>query len=275
MLGDPNASSVQGQNSIPALPAQLTAELGSINGVLGVTVIRWDSLVATDHASDQMPGLVSCAELTRTPALGRCAPGASVATIEPFTDQGNGLTKKTTLADQTWPAAPISAARLARLPVEEVAIGTNGSAAAVEQARTDLEIALPYQSYQQAPLTMGEVMSSTAQSRTELENVTDVIIVASLIIAGCSLAVGVTAGIIDRKRPFSLLLAHRGPRRHAAPHRGPGGSAAAPRRCRAVRGGRSARCRAVPPLPAKRVAALARAALLHRRSRRDHRLPRA
>ena len=52
---------------------------------------------------------------------------------------------------------------------------------------------------------MGEVMSSTAQSRTELENVTDVIIVASLIIAGCSLAVGVTAGIIDRKRPFSLL----------------------------------------------------------------------
>jgi hypothetical protein len=205
MLGDPSATSVQGQNSIPALPAQLTAELGSINGVLGVTAIRWDSLVATDHASDQMPALVSCTELARTPALGRCAPGASVATIEPFTDQGNGLTKKTTLADQTWPAAPISAARLARLPVEEVAVGTNGSPAAVEQARTDLEVALPYQSYQQAPLTMGEVMSSTAQSRTELENVTDVIIVASLIIAGCSLAVGVTAGIIDRKRPFSLL----------------------------------------------------------------------
>jgi hypothetical protein len=205
MLGDPNATSVEGQNSISALPAQLPAELASINGVLGVTAIRWDSLATTDHASDQMPGLVSCAELARTPALGRCAPGASVATIEPFTDQGNGLTKKTTLADQTWPAAPISAARLARLPVEEVAVGTNGSAAAVEQARTDLEVALPYQSYQQAPLTMGEVMSSTAQSRTELQNVTDVIIVASLIIAGCSLAVGVTAGIIDRKRPFSLL----------------------------------------------------------------------
>jgi hypothetical protein len=204
VVGNANAASVEGQNSIPGLPGRLTAELGAIKGVRGVTVIHWDPLVATDHASDQMPGLVSCAELARTPALGRCAAGASVATIEPFADQGNGLAKKTTIADQTWPAAPIDAARLGRLPVEEIAVGTDGSAAAVERARTDLEEAVLYQSAQ-APLTMGEVMSSTAQSRAELQNVTGVIIVASLIIAGCNLAVGVTAGVTDRKRPFSLL----------------------------------------------------------------------
>jgi FtsX-like permease family protein len=34
---------------------------------------------------------------------------------------------------------------------------------------------------------------------------TDVIIVASLIIAACSLAVNIVAGLGDRKRPFSLL----------------------------------------------------------------------
>ena len=34
---------------------------------------------------------------------------------------------------------------------------------------------------------------------------TAVIIVASLIIAACSLAVNVTAGLVERKRPFSLL----------------------------------------------------------------------
>jgi hypothetical protein len=128
-----------------------------------------------------------------------------VATIEPFADQGNGLTKKTTLADQTWPAATITANRLGQLPIEELAVGTNGSRAAIEQARTVLEVALPYESFEQPPMTMGEVMSSTSQSRAELVNVTDVIIVASLIIAGCSLAVGVTAGVSDRKRPFSLL----------------------------------------------------------------------
>jgi hypothetical protein len=34
---------------------------------------------------------------------------------------------------------------------------------------------------------------------------TNVVIVVSLVVAGCSLAVGVTAGVNDRKRPFSLL----------------------------------------------------------------------
>jgi len=95
--------------------------------------------------------------------------------------------------------------RIGSLPVEEIAIGTNGTTAAIETARTDLDVALPYQSFEQAPLTMGESMSATTQTRSELGNVADVIIVASLLIAGCSLAVGVTAGISDRKRPFSLL----------------------------------------------------------------------
>jgi hypothetical protein len=35
--------------------------------------------------------------------------------------------------------------------------------------------------------------------------VTDVVILASLVIAGCSLAVSTAAGLTDRKRPFSLL----------------------------------------------------------------------
>ena len=34
---------------------------------------------------------------------------------------------------------------------------------------------------------------------------TDVVILVSLVIAGCSLAVSVAAGVTDRKRPFSLL----------------------------------------------------------------------
>lgn len=38
-----------------------------------------------------------------------------------------------------------------------------------------------------------------------IQDMTDIIIVASLIIAACSLAVNVAAGLGDRKRPFSLL----------------------------------------------------------------------
>jgi hypothetical protein len=96
--------------------------------------------------------------------------------------------------------------QLAGLPIEEVVVGTNGSSAAIETARTDLEQALPYQSYEGPPLTFGEVSSSTSRTYAELQNVTDVVIVASLLIAGCSLAVGVVSGISDRRRrPFSLL----------------------------------------------------------------------
>jgi len=38
-----------------------------------------------------------------------------------------------------------------------------------------------------------------------VQDMTDVVIVASLIIAACSLAVNVAAGLGERKRPFSLL----------------------------------------------------------------------
>jgi predicted lysophospholipase L1 biosynthesis ABC-type transport system permease subunit len=39
----------------------------------------------------------------------------------------------------------------------------------------------------------------------ELQQMVRVVIIASLVIAGCSLAVSVAAGVSDRKRPFSLL----------------------------------------------------------------------
>jgi predicted lysophospholipase L1 biosynthesis ABC-type transport system permease subunit len=38
-----------------------------------------------------------------------------------------------------------------------------------------------------------------------IQDMTDVIIVASLVIAACSLAVNIAAGLGERKRPFSLL----------------------------------------------------------------------
>ncbi len=136
-FGKPNATSAEAQFSIPALPSRLTAELGSIKGVRGVTVIHW-----TPRAPDG-PALVSCAELARTPALGRCAPGASVAWIDLQSSQANGLTQRSTLADQTWPAASVALQHLARYPVEEVVVGTDGSPAAIEGARTKLEVGDP------------------------------------------------------------------------------------------------------------------------------------
>ena len=206
MFGNPNATSIEGENSISTVPGPLLRDLRSINGVVGVTEVYWDPTDGSlDHMTDLARGLVSCAALASTPALGKCPRRATVAAMEPFSGQGNGFTKPNDLAGQSWPPASIGLTALRALPVEEIAIGTNGSTAAIEEARTDLEAQLPYQSFGQGPMTLGETMSATAQTRSELGNVANVIIAASLLIAGCSLAVGVTAGVSDRKRPFSLL----------------------------------------------------------------------
>jgi predicted lysophospholipase L1 biosynthesis ABC-type transport system permease subunit len=103
-------------------------------------------------------------------------------------------------AATVWAAAVISPQRLQRIPVQTIIVGTTGSSAAVERARTALEAAFPYLG---PPATISGSGSQNAYN--ELQHMTDVVILASLVIAGCSLAVSVAAGLTDRKRPFSLL----------------------------------------------------------------------
>jgi hypothetical protein len=188
--------------SIPAVPGGLLTELRSIQHVGGVTVLHSDP--ATDQSDDGGPPtvLASCDQLALTPAIGRCARGAEVTMIAGNLDGGNVVTGKSTLAASVWPAAAISATRLQSLPVEGIVVGTDGARSAIELARTALEVALPSQG---SPATLGEISAQSTRETAELQQMTNVVILVSLVIAGCSLAVSVTAGVNDRKRPFSLL----------------------------------------------------------------------
>ena len=53
--------------------------------------------------------------------------------------------------------------------------------------------------------TVGELRATDALLLNGYQRLANVIIVCSLIIAGCSLAVSVAAGLTERKRPFALL----------------------------------------------------------------------
>ena len=183
--------------SVARVPAVTLARLRSVHGVRGVTVIHADPLAATSPRENEndVPGLVSCAHLGDTPALGRCAAGAAVAVITLDLD---GAATSRSQAAAVWPAAALSAQRLQRLPVQTLVVGTNGSAAAIERARTALEIGFPF-------LGPPATLLSSQNSYTVLQHMTDVVILASLVIAGCSLAVSAAGGLADRKRPFSLL----------------------------------------------------------------------
>jgi hypothetical protein len=203
-------------------PNAVVTSLQDISGVTGAALIRSAPAGLTINAAQMRNGwqvgmgpkpghhfpagalaqlrnpanLVSCAQLARVPALGSCPAGAQVAAVPV------GAMIPGRMQGVTWPAVTISAQRLSTFAVQSVAVATNGSAGAVEQARTTLETAYPYLGQ---AATLAEYNALDRGTITEYEQLANVVILVSLCIAGCTLAASVAAGLTDRKRPFSLL----------------------------------------------------------------------
>jgi hypothetical protein len=178
---------------VATLPGQVLTDLQAITGVRAVVAVRAVSF------TDQLPtGAVSCADLATVPALGRCPAGARTVRLEP-------VIAGTRFAPGTWPGTSLSPGQLAGLPVQTVAVVTDGSATAIERARTVLENGLPTPGPGFAPATIAEDNAQRVQLNAQYRQLADVVILTSLPIAGCTLAVSVVAGLNDRRRPFALL----------------------------------------------------------------------
>jgi hypothetical protein len=200
-LSDGNQAAV---GSAPPPSAAVLARLRQISGVRGVAEVRADPRLTITSSQLQVQGfpaaLVSCAQLASTPGLGRCPAGAAAAKVSASLTDING-----NLADFTWPAADVPARRLDSLPLGSLAVATNGSQPAIEQARTVLENAYPTGTGSPPPETVGESTAVSNAADNAYQQLADVVILTSLTIAGCTLATGVAGGLADRKRPFSLL----------------------------------------------------------------------
>ncbi|HEY6790200.1 MAG TPA: FtsX-like permease family protein, partial [Trebonia sp.] len=198
----------------PAPAAALAARLDAIHGIQGVAVLRVDPTL-TIPAPFQGPNpnqskgipipadVVSCAQLATVPVLGRCPAGATAAAIPAGILGPNGFFGNQATSGFTWPAANVPAARLDALGVDAINVETNGTTAAVEQARTVLETA-PYPVLN-APSTLEDYVVADAASNNGYQQLANVVILVSLPIAGCTLVAGIAAGLADRKRPFSML----------------------------------------------------------------------
>ncbi len=182
---------------VASMPPSVLEELRATPGVHGVAVVREDPNQTQAGGSF---GIVACDELATTPAIGRCGARATAASVGYFLSRVLGHTAHA--ATTTWPSSNLSAAQLASLPVSAVVVATNGSSDVIERVRTELDRAFPLQG---TPVTVEALDPSTARLLTMIQAMTDVIIVASLIIAACSLAVNIAAGLAERRRPFSLL----------------------------------------------------------------------
>ncbi|RAO24293.1 hypothetical protein MED15_00051 [Micromonospora noduli] len=178
---------------VPSVPDTLFAELRAITGVRSATAIR----EAPDINSGGEGGVIACADLPN--AYGRCAQGATVIEVP----MGLSRWRESASSATEWRAASITLDELQRLPVVSMVVGTDGSAAAVERTRTVLEVAFP--TFWVGPNVPGDFESDFANTLRGWEQLANVVIIASLALGGCSLAVSVIGGLTERRRPFSLL----------------------------------------------------------------------
>jgi len=180
-----------------AVTTATTDELDAVDGVTGIAVIR-----TTGNTDGPEPHwLTSCSDLAAAPLLGRCPAGAEVANVRPHF--GTAVVNEVVSnADTVWPASNLTAADLDNLPIEIIVVDNDGSTSAIEQARTILENA---SSDRFAPQTIGEINLHGIGTLAQYQRLANVVIIASLIIAVCSLAVSVAGSLTERKRPFSLL----------------------------------------------------------------------
>lgn len=107
------------------------------------------------------------------------------------------------LGGTSWRADPLRAGPIAGLPVQAVLVTTDGRELSVERVRTALELAVPGAGT--TPKSAGQLSVAARSPVTTLQHMVDVGIILSLVLAGCSLAVSVAGGLIERKRPFTLL----------------------------------------------------------------------
>jgi hypothetical protein len=175
-----------------AVPHDLT----TVPGVLTTVVTR-----IPPEGMQPPPGfytpdvLASCADIARIPGARPCAPGMRTAWVWAALQGPEEWTG-------TWPAADLPPAELAKLRAASMLVHTDGSARALEEARTVIGNAYPMM---WPPITEAEWEAESARVLTGWKQLANVVIVISLVIAGCSLAVSVVGGLNERKRPFSVL----------------------------------------------------------------------
>lgn len=146
--------------------------------------------------------LVRCADLARLPALATCPAGATTALVETaalYTDNVSALDRLLPL-----PTSPARITDPSGLLLSDLLVRTS-SPATLERVRTALS---PYSRYVdpvESPMTFGEVGHVRAKLYDEIQRVVTIVAALTMLIAGSSLAVAVASGLVERKRPFTLL----------------------------------------------------------------------
>ena len=204
---------LQGPNGLTAgiAPRAAGTLVSDLRTISGTTVYPLYSLPQASNPGyqGQYLGVVSCAVLRDLAVLGQCAAGARAVQVndDSLVYSDNPLNSTKVFVS---PANPAYTGSLAALPLQAVLVRVN-DAATLERVRTFLAIhAPPDTSAGQGiaatpPRTYGEAVAIRSGRANVLQRLVYLAVALTMLVAGCSLAVALGGGLVDRKRPFTLL----------------------------------------------------------------------
>jgi len=149
-------------------------------------------------------GMISCESLKQLAVLGECAPGVKAIEANTFNLYGD---------NPTFTTQPIAGPGLGNSTVSDNFTGLYLQSVLIkvddrttlERVRTFLTTHTPLSASGAAPRTFGEAVQARVAVGTTVERLVFIAVALTLLVAGCSFAVAVGGGLVERKRPFSLL----------------------------------------------------------------------
>jgi FtsX-like permease family len=193
--------------ALKGLPPQTGATLLSqLRAFRGATVFPIYS-IPQDPSPKYSPannGIIGCESLKQLAALGQCAPGVKAIEANTFNLYGD---------NPMFTTQPIAGPNLGNLQVSDNFTGLYlqsvlikvDNPTTLERVRTFLTTHTPLSASGAAPRTFGEAVQARVAVGTTVERLVFVAVALTLLVAGCSLAVAVGGGLVERKRPFGLL----------------------------------------------------------------------
>jgi hypothetical protein len=198
-----------GNGLAPQPSAQLLRKVRSYPGTTALPVYLYGpqgGFLTCEDNYDCAPsvGIVSCPDIGSFRFLARCPPGALAVQVQ----FGLLLVTKNLLSVglplATTPVPAGFEASLRSLNMGELLVVTK-KPATLEKIRTLLSAYTTAAGSSNVPETFGEVAHTRAALLSEIETIALAVVAVTLVVAGCSLAVAVGGGLMDRKRPFTLL----------------------------------------------------------------------
>jgi len=193
----------------PQAGAALVSGLRSVGGTTVYPLYSLPQGAGPNGPPGHYIGVVSCSAMRRLAAFGQCAPG--LAAVQVFdVDQISSDNPHDSTKPFVSYANPAYDGSLATLPLQAVLVRVN-NAATLERTRTYLALHAPPQVSAgpgvaaTPPRTYGEAITIRSGRVLVAQKLFDLAVALTIVAAGCSLAVSIGGGLVDRKRPFTLL----------------------------------------------------------------------